>query len=679
MSPVAREQSTAQVQIPVGGTITYVLQGGVAPSAPAGTLAVSAELISPSDVLDSNVANNSGYDVDTLFGNNAPIAAPQSVGVVEDGSASFTLGGSDPDGDAITYVIEGGPAHGVLSGVAPNMTYTPNANYTGGDGFTFRVSDSTLSSVATVTIAVTPVEDAPVSTGGNVTTSEDVPIGIVLSGADADGDPLTYTVTTAPARGTLSGTGAFRTYTPQANQFGVDSFTFVVSDGRSQSATATVNITVSAVNDAPVVLNSIPDLAVNGEDPTATVELAAVFSDVETPAGLILGAISSDPSLVAPSLSGTSLGLQLANRSGTATVTVRATDSAGAFVDESFLVVIARPGVRLFVSDASRGEGSGITFMLSLSAPSSQPVTVNYTTADLTATAGLDYSASTGTITFAANVTTRTITVATVADVIDEDDESLRLLLSSAVGAILDDTEGIGVIVDNDATSLRVSDITVSEGSGGMTLATFSIVPSVPSARDVSVDFATAVINASAVAGLDFVSRSGRVTFPAGSAVPQEVTVEIFGDLNDEPSEAFSLALSAAVNASISRAVARATIVDDDDPPTVSIDDVSLEEGQSGTKAFVFTVTLSRASGYSTRVRYDTADGTAVAGSDYTARSGELVFAPGVTTKTISIAVVGDTVPEPNETFLVNLHTPLNLTIATGQGVGTIRQDEPGS
>ena len=317
--------------------------------------------------------------------------------------------------------------------------------------------------------------------------------------------------------------------------------------------------------------------------------------------------------------------------------------------------------------------------MLSLSAPSSQPVTVNYTTADLTATAGLDYSASTGTVTFAANVTTRTITVATIADVIDEDDESLRLLLSSAVGAILDDTEGIGVIVDNDATSLRVSDITVSEGSGGMTLATFSIVPSVPSARDVSVDFATAVINASAVAGLDFVSRSGRVTFPAGSAVPQEVTVEVFGDLNDEPSEAFSLALSAAVNASISRAVARATIADDDDPPTVSIDAVSLEEGQSGTKTFLFTVTLSRASGYSTRVRYDSADGTAVAGSDYTARSGELVFAAGVTTKTIAIAVVGDTVLEPNETFFVNLHTPLNLTIATGQGVGTIRQDEPGS
>jgi hypothetical protein len=261
--------------------------------------------------------------------------------------------------------------------------------------------------------------------------------------------------------------------------------------------------------------------------------------------------------------------------------------------------------------------------------------------------------------------------------VIDEEDESL--LLSSAVGAILDDAEGIGVIVDNDTTSLRVSDITVAEGSGGMTVATFSIVPSVPSARDVSVDFATVVINASAVAGVDFVSRSGRVTFPAGIATPHEVTVEIYGDLTDEPNEAFSLALSGAVNASISRAVARATVVDDDDPSVVSINDVSLEEGQSGTKTFVFTVTLSRASGYSTRVRYDTADGTAVAVSDYTARSGELVFAPGVTTKTISIVVVGDTAAEPDETFLVNLHTPLNLTIGTGQGVGTIRQDEAGS
>ena len=104
--------------------------------------------------------------------------------------------------------------------------------------------------------------------------------------------------------------------------------------------------------------------------------------------------------------------------------------------------------------------------------------------------------------------------------------------------------------------------------------------------------------------------------------------------------------------------------MDDDDPSSVSIGDVSLVEGQSGTKAFVFTVTLSRASGFSTRVSYQTADGTANAGSDYTARSGQIVFAPGVTTMTVSIAVSGDTNPEPTETFLVNLHSPINLTIA---------------
>ena len=654
----------AFVNLAVGGTVTHVLHGTINPGAGAGTITATATVQAPPDIIETNSANNTASDVDTLQGNSPPVASAQSVTVAEDGSRAITLSATDADGDSLSYTIESPPTHGALSGVAPNLTYTPTANYSGSDSFTFRASDGTLSSVATVTISVTPVNDQPVALSQAVSTAEDVALSITLGATDADGDALTYTIVTPPTRGTLTGTGAARTYTPSPNLSGPDSLTFVVSDGVLQSAPATVAITVNAVNDAPTVINPIADVSVNGDGTSAAVDVSSVFTDVESGTGLTLSAVSSDPTLVGATFSGSTLNLQLTpNRGGTATVTVRATDPGGAFVEDSFLVVIVRPGLRISVSDATRGEGApgGVTFTVSLSGPSATTVTVNYVTADGTATAGADYSAASGIVTFAPGVTSRTVSMATVADVLDEDDETFTLVLSSPSGALLEDGQGIGVIVDNDTASLSVADISFGEGSAGVTVATFTVLLSNPSARVVSVDFATALISASAVAGSDFTMRSGGLIFPTGSNTPQTVTVEVMGDLIDEPNEAFSLVLSNAANASISRAVARATIVDDDDPSSVSIGDVSLVEGQSGTKAFVFTVTLSRASGFSTRVRYQTADGTANAGSDYTARSGQLVFAAGVTTMTVSIAVSGDANPEPTETFLVNLHTPDQL------------------
>jgi len=110
--------------------------------------------------------------------------------------------------------------------------------------------------------------------------------------------------------------------------------------------------------------------------------------------------------------------------------------------------------------------------------------------------------------------------------------------------------------------------------------------------------------------------------------------------------------------------------------PTLSINSVSLPEGNSGTTAFVFTVTLSAASASTVTVNYATADGTATAPGDYAATSGTLTFAPGVTTQTVTVNVVGDTTPEGNETFTVTLSAPTNATIASGTGTGTILDDD---
>ncbi len=118
-------------------------------------------------------------------------------------------------------------------------------------------------------------------------------------------------------------------------------------------------------------------------------------------------------------------------------------------------------------------------------------------------------------------------------------------------------------------------------------------------------------------------------------------------------------------------------IWDGSPPPTLRIGDVTVTEGNAGTRTATFTVTLSAAGTQPVTVAYATGDGTATADSDYQAASGTLTFAPGETSKTITVLVNGDRVPEPNETFVVNLSRPTNATIADGQGVSTILDDEP--
>ncbi|MCU0857100.1 MAG: Ig-like domain-containing protein [Pontiellaceae bacterium] len=187
--------------------------------------------------------------------NTPPVANAQSVTTAQNTAKAITLTGSDPDGDALTYAIVASPAHGILSGTAPSVTYTPTTGYSGSDSFAFKVTDSkgAASANATVSITVTAVNRAPVANAQSVTTVEDAAKAITLTGSDPDGDALTYTIVTLPVYGTLTGSGAAQTYTPAANYYGSDSFVFKVTDSKgASSGNATVSITVTAVNDAPV-------------------------------------------------------------------------------------------------------------------------------------------------------------------------------------------------------------------------------------------------------------------------------------------------------------------------------------------------------------------------------------------------------------------------------------------
>ena len=202
---------------------------------------------------DSTKSASDDVTVTVNYANAAPAANAQTFDSLEDAVVNVTLTGSDADGDALSFSVLSQPSFGVLTGTAPNLVYTPAANVSGTDTFTFRVSDGTLNSAAaTVTIHVAPVNDAPVAYGQSVSTDEDATVAVTLGGNDAEGTALVFTVLDPPAHGGLSGSGANLLYTPAANHSGSDQFTFQVDDGSLQSALATVTITVRAVNDAPV-------------------------------------------------------------------------------------------------------------------------------------------------------------------------------------------------------------------------------------------------------------------------------------------------------------------------------------------------------------------------------------------------------------------------------------------
>jgi hypothetical protein len=221
----------------------------------------------------------------------------------------------------------------------------------------------------------------------------------------------------------------------------------------------------------------------------------------------------------------------------------------------------------LSISDASVTEGNAGTvaaqFTVTLSAPATGAVTVGFATADGTATAGSDYTAASGTLTFTAGTTTQTISISVAGDLLDEDDEQFLVNLTSPVGATIADGRGVGTIVDDDASpSLSVSnDATTAEGDCGTTNATFTVALSAPSGRTVTVAYATADVTAQA--GLDYQAASGVLTFPAGTT-SRTVTVPVFGDPAVEGNETYTLNLSQAVNATIADGQGLGTIVDDD-------------------------------------------------------------------------------------------------------------------
>jgi hypothetical protein len=332
------------------------------------------------------------------------------------------------------------------------------------------------------------------------------------------------------------------------------------------------------------------------------------------------------------------------------------------------------------INDASVVEGDtgskNVTFTISWTgAKGGGATTVHYATADGTATAGSDYTATTGLASLSmGGCRCATVNVPVLGDTMTEGTETFAMNLSAPTGATIADAQGIGTIYDNEGPpSYVVSDATGAEASG--TLA-FSVLLTNANGSSVSVDYATA--DGTAIAGSDYTSKSGTLTFTPGQTT-KTVSVSITDDALAEDDETFTLNLSNATGGlAVADPQALGTIQNDDADPAVSVASGSIVEGDTGTTTLSLSVTLSGPSGREVDVDYATSDGAATAGSDYAAASGTLVFSAGETSKQIEVTVSGDFVDEGDETITVTLTAPFNADLGTDVATGTITNDDGG-
>lgn len=342
-----------------------------------------------------------------VFVNDAPVAQDDSITAYSGVPVTIDVATNDFDMDgnldptSVWAIL--GPVNGtVLAYGDGRFEYTSDTGFSGIDTFTYEIRDHyELSDTAVVTIAVNMI-NPPVADDQAVTTDEDNAVGITLMGSDVDGDLLTYTIVTLPAHGTVTGSGADLTYTPDANFDGADSFTFRVNDGMADSNVATVTITVNAANDTPTIANPIPDQ--NAAEGAAFIYTfpANTFNNVDigdslTYAATLVASLPLPTWLSFDAGTRTFSGSPDYSSAGVYDIEVTATDQSGASGSDTFKIAVVNvnrapeavdPGLQ------TDSEGDSVHLQIRASDPDGDVIT-------FTATApppGLTFDAATGVI-----------------------------------------------------------------------------------------------------------------------------------------------------------------------------------------------------------------------------------------------------------------------------------------
>jgi hypothetical protein len=360
-------------------------------------------------------------------------------------------------------------------------------------------------------------------------------------------------------------------------------------------------------------------------------------------------------------------------------VALTSASGATAFDGQAIGTILNDEGPTISISDVAIGEGNSgtklATFAVRLSAVAAVPVTYTIATVGNTAVAGSDYvGGSLVGQTIPAGQVTRVFNVTINGDSTGEANEFFFVVLSSVSGASVFDGVGLGTILNDDGPTVSIADIFLGEGNAGTKIATFTVRLSVASASPVTYRIATS--NITATAGSDYVARTlvGE-TIPAGQ-ISRAFAITWNGDTAIEPNETYAATLSSVVGATVFDGQAIGNILNDDGP-TLSIADMAITEGNSGTKVATFTVALSKVAAVPVTYSIATLNNTAIAGSDYVARSltGETIPV-GQLTRTFGVTVNGDTVTEFDEMFVVVLSNATGATILDAGAAGRILNDD---
>ena len=647
-----------------------------------------------------------------------PVLAISGGSATEGGAVTFTVTktGATERTVSAAWATSDGTAHspGDYTGATGTVTFAPGETV---KTFTVAaaqdsVDEDTEGFGVTLSSSVNATIDTP-SANATILDDDDPPVLAISGGSATEGGPVTFTVTKTGATAhtvtvdyaTGGGTGDYTaksgtlSFAPgdTVKTFAVDTAgDGVDEDSKTVGATLSTpsNATIGTASASGTIVDDddSPVLAITGS--SATEGGPVTFTVTKTGATERTASATwttSDGTAHSPGDYGGATG------TGTGTVTFAAGETVKTFTvataqdsvdedNEGFAVTLSTPSNAtigtasasgtivddddspvLAITGSSATEGGVVTFTVTKTGATERAVTVDYATGGGSG----DYTAKSGTLTFAPGDAVKTFAVDTAGDSVDEDSKTVGATLSNPSNATLGTASANGTIVDDDAAPvLSISGGSATEGGA----VTFTVTKTGGTEHAVTADYATG--DGTAKQPGDYASAAGALTFAPGEA-SKTFDVATTSDSLDGEDEAFTATLSSPANATIGTATATGTITDGNDPPAVSVADAAgANEGDSGTHKAAFSVTLSGASAKTVTVDAATTAGTAEAGSDFDSYSGTLTFAPGETVKTVEVDVHGDTTVEQAEDFSLDLSSAKKATIADGHGVALIVNDD---
>ena len=657
------------------------------PSSEATTVTVSVAPDSPAVAGDYTLSGNLDLTIAagattstgtvTVTSVNNTVDAPDKT-VTVSATATNTQGVTDPA--PVTLTIRDNDATPKVTLVLTPASITE----AGGTSTVTATLNHPSSAETTVTVSVTPVSPAvagdytlsanrELTIAAGATTSTGT---VTVTGVDNTADTPDKTVTVSGAASNGQGvTGPDDVALTIEDNDGPPTVTLVLSPASitevNEQSTVTATLDRASGADTTVTVSVSPDSpAVAGDYTLSTNRVLTIAAGQTTSTGTVT-VTGVDNTVDAPDK--------------TVTVSGTATNSQGVTAPDDVTLTIrdndATPTVTLVLSPASITEvNQESTVTATLDHPSSEATTVTVSVAPVSPAVAGDYRLSANRVLMiaaGATTSTGTVTVTSVNNAVDAPDKTVMVSGTATNAQGVTDPANVTLTIrDNDATpavTLVLTPASITE-SGGTSTVTATL--NHPSSEATTVTVSVSPVSPAVMA--DYMLSSNRVLTIAAGSTTSTGTVTITAVDNDVVAAAKEVTVSAtATNGQGVTAPDDVSLaITDDDVPGLSVADASVAEGDSGGTTMTFTVTLNPAAVSPVTVDWATADGTATAGTDYTAGNGSLTFNAGDSTKTVSVTVTGDDVDEPDETFTVTLSNVSGATIADAEATGTIRDDD---